>query len=64
MNNLDYGIIGNCRSAALVSKNASIDWCCLPKFDSASVFAKLLDEDKGGALVLMLIKATQPISFI
>jgi GH15 family glucan-1,4-alpha-glucosidase len=48
MNNLDYGIIGNCRSAALVSKNASIDWCCLPKFDSASVFAKLLDDDIGG----------------
>ena len=48
MNNLDYGIVGNCRSAALVSKNASIDWCCLPEFDSASVFAKILDRDKGG----------------
>lgn len=48
MNNLNYGIIGNCRSAALVSKNASIDWCCLPEFDSASVFAKILDENIGG----------------
>ena len=49
MNNLDYGIIGNCKSAALVSKTGSIDWCCLPKFDSASVFAKLLDETIGGS---------------
>jgi GH15 family glucan-1,4-alpha-glucosidase len=48
MKNLHYGIIGNCQSAALVSKDGSIDWCCLPKFDSPSIFAKLLDEDKGG----------------
>lgn len=48
MNNLYYGIIGNCRSAALVSKKGAIDWCCLPKFDSPSVFAKLLDDKKGG----------------
>ena len=48
MNNLDYGVIGNCTSAALVSSNGSIDWCCLPKFDESSVFAKLLDPDKGG----------------
>lgn len=48
MNNLDYGIIGNCKSAALVSRNGSIDWCCLPDFDSSSVFAKILDSDKGG----------------
>ncbi|CDF79683.1 glycoside hydrolase (GH15) [Formosa agariphila KMM 3901] len=48
MNNLDYGIIGNCRSAALISKTGSIDWCCLPEFDSSSVFAKLLDENIGG----------------
>ncbi|WP_209403230.1 glycoside hydrolase family 15 protein [Pseudozobellia sp. WGM2] len=49
MDNLDYGIIGNCRSAALISKTGSIDWCCLPEFDSSSVFAKLLDEEIGGS---------------
>ncbi|KAB5492039.1 MULTISPECIES: glycoside hydrolase family 15 protein [Flagellimonas] len=49
MDNLNYGIIGNCRSAALISKTGSLDWCCLPEFDSTSVFAKLLDEKKGGS---------------
>jgi GH15 family glucan-1,4-alpha-glucosidase len=49
MNNLDYGIVGNCRSAALISKTGSVDWCCLPQFDSPSVFGKLLDEQIGGS---------------
>ena len=52
MNNLDYGIIGNCKSAALISKTGSLDWSCLPNFNSASVFAKLLDEGKGGSFSL------------
>ncbi|MCM4166419.1 glycoside hydrolase family 15 protein [Arenibacter sp. H213] len=54
MDNLDYGIIGNCRSAALVSKFGSLDWCCLPEFDSASIFAKLLDEKKGGSFEILV----------
>lgn len=45
---LNYGIIGNCRSAALVSSTGSIDWCCLPDPDSDAVFAALLDEKHGG----------------
>ncbi len=48
MYNLNYGVIGNCRSAALVSEKGSIDWSCLPDFDSPSVFAKILDKDNGG----------------
>jgi GH15 family glucan-1,4-alpha-glucosidase len=44
----DYGIIGNCRSSALISKTGSIDWCCLPDFDSPSIFARLLDDEIGG----------------
>ncbi|OMP31217.1 glycoside hydrolase family 15 protein [Mangrovimonas sp. DI 80] len=54
MNNLDYGIIGNCRSAALVSKTGAIEWCCLPEFDSSSVFAKLLDESIGGSFEILV----------
>lgn len=53
MKNLNYGIIGNCRSAALISINGSLDWCCLPKFDSASVFAKLLDENIAGSFEII-----------
>lgn len=48
MKNLNYGVIGNCTSAALISQNGCIEWCCLPYFDSPSVFAKLLDLQKGG----------------
>jgi GH15 family glucan-1,4-alpha-glucosidase len=44
----DYGIIGNMLSAALVSIEGSIDWYCLPRFDSPSVFAAILDSEKGG----------------
>lgn len=48
MDRLNYGVIGNCTSAALISKSGTIEWCCLPVFDSPSVFAKLLDRDNGG----------------
>jgi GH15 family glucan-1,4-alpha-glucosidase len=43
-----YGVIGDMHSVALVGIDGSIDWCCMPYFDSPSVFAAILDEEKGG----------------
>ena len=48
MDHFNYGVVGNCRTAALISDRGSIDWFCFPDFDSPSIFAKLLDEEKGG----------------
>lgn len=54
MGSLDFGVIGNCKTAALVSKTGSIEWCCLPEFNSSSVFAAILDREKGGDFAIQV----------
>lgn len=54
-----YGLIGNCVSAALVSTEASIDWVCMPYFDSPSLCAHILDEQKGGSFKITGINTTR-----
>ena len=44
----DYALIGDCHSSALVSRVGSVDWCCMPRFDSDSCFGRILDWDRGG----------------
>jgi GH15 family glucan-1,4-alpha-glucosidase len=50
---LDHGAIGNGRVLALVSPTSAIEWLCLPRFDSPSVFARLIDADRGGTFRLL-----------
>lgn len=45
---LDHGVVGNGRVLALISPTSAIEWMCLPRFDSPSIFARLLDAEKGG----------------
>jgi GH15 family glucan-1,4-alpha-glucosidase len=48
----EHGLIGDLRSAALVASDGTIDWYCCPRFDAPSVFASILDAEKGGSFEL------------
>ncbi|GAA5855676.1 hypothetical protein JCM9279_003300 [Rhodotorula babjevae] len=54
----DHGIVGNLRTCALVSISGTVAQLCLPHFDSPSVFARILDKDKGGHFSIRTVNAT------
>lgn len=48
MGQLDFALIGNCQSSALIDRKGQIVWCCLPRFDSEAIFASLLSDSEAG----------------
>ena len=57
----DYGLIGNMHGSALVSSDGSIDWCCMPRFDSPAFISRILDSNKDGFYRLAPAKISSSI---
>ena len=47
----DYALLADCHGAALVGRDGSIDWCCIPRFDTGALFARMLDPDGGACTI-------------
>ncbi len=58
----DYALLSDCQGAALVSKNGSIDWLCLPRFDANACFAMLLGNESHGNWVIDFGEAITHVS--
>ncbi|MEQ7129131.1 glycoside hydrolase family 15 protein [Actinopolymorpha sp. B11F2] len=59
----DHGLVGDLRTVALVGTDGTIDWYCCPSFDAPSVFAAILDADRGGAFELCAIAPARTKQF-
>ncbi|MFJ8934742.1 glycoside hydrolase family 15 protein [Streptomyces sp. NPDC102365] len=57
----DHGLVGDLQTAALVSSDGTVDWMCAPRFDSPSVFASLLDHERGGHFTVSADTAQPPV---
>ncbi|MFF1636102.1 glycoside hydrolase family 15 protein [Streptomyces sp. NPDC058246] len=57
----DHGMVGDLQTAALVSSDGTVDWMCAPRFDSPSVFASLLDHDRGGHFTVSVDTRRPPV---